>query len=138
MVRAAALIAALVTAQPSAGQFDLQCAGQITAMAPGGEHVAPYSRRLRIDLQAGQWCADACSKVEPIARVEPSRLLLRDVKTDSPREYWIERESVDRVTGAHSSMATNSPAGPNPRSAFSAGSCEKQPFSGFEGKGARF
>lgn len=137
MVWQAALAAALMASTGPPQKFDLVCAGTAEKLAIGGAVSTPYQRHLRIDLATGQWCAEDCAKVERIARVEPGRLLLRDVKIDTPREYWVERESVDRVTGEHSSMATDSPAGPSPRSAFSKGHCELAPFSEFA-KAVRF
>jgi hypothetical protein len=137
MVRTAIIAGALAIGAPSE-QFDLVCKGQAVVLTLAGKTTTPYRRTLRIDLTAEKWCAEDCATVDRIASVEPSRLLLRDVKRDTPREYWIERESVDRVTGAHSSMASDNPHGANPHSAFSTGSCEKAPFTGLEPAAKKF
>lgn len=121
--------ALLALAVMSTQQFNLNCAGDLTSMGHGGNTVTAYSRVLRIDLASKRWCADECRTVDPIASVEPGRLLLKDRKTDTPREYWFERESVDRTTGEHSSAATDGPYGSYSR--FRKGQCEKAPFTGF-------
>lgn len=136
MMKLAAL--AILAAAAPAQQFDLVCRGTVEVVRLGGVDRSPYSRTLRIDLGTRQWCADACAAVDPIARIEPGRIVLRDEKRDTPREYWVERESVDRMTGEHSSMAGNDPLGRNPRTAFSAGHCEKVTFSGFVTGKTRF
>lgn len=135
-MRTLALLALMAAVPPQ--QFNLVCAGKTDVIAPGVNSQTPYNRVLRIDLTTSQWCAGECAEVEPIARVEPGRLLLRDVKRDTPRENWTERESVDRVTGYHSSIAEAGIRTRNPQSAFSSGHCEAAPFTGFARGPAKF
>lgn len=125
-----ALLFLLAAAEPGQ-QFNLVCTGTVETVRLGGVDSAPYTRTLRVDLGAGQWCADDCGSVEPIERVEPGRITFRSVRRDTPREYRMERESVNRVTGEHSSTTESGLDGPVPRSAFSAGHCEKAEFTGF-------
>lgn len=125
----AMLIAAAVPAGPQ--QFNLECAGKVDLIYIGGQSSAPYRRTLRIDLASQRWCADRCEAVEPIASIQPGVLVLRDIARDTPREYRRESESVNRVTGIHSSRATNSPPGRAGRSSFSEGACTLAPFTGF-------
>lgn len=116
----------LLLAANAPQQFNLECAGTTDLIFVGGTTSTPYQRTLRIDLATNQWCADACAEVEPIFRIEPGRLVLREMKQDTPRGRRIDRESVDRVTSGHDSMTEA--AG---RSAFRAGQCKVAPFTGF-------
>lgn len=134
----ALVLAAVALAAPAGKPFNLECRGSTEVVQLGGVTTSSYTRTLRVDLAAGQWCADACKTVEPIAKAEPQRLTFRETAVDTPRRYWRESESVDRVTGAHSSMAGNNPKGPLPRTAFSKGQCEVRPFTGFGGEHRRF
>jgi hypothetical protein len=127
----AAAVAIALAASSTPRQFNLECAGTVDVIYIGGQSSAPYKRVLRIDLAAKQWCADQCAAVEPIASVQPNLLILRDVTRDTPREYWRESESVNRVTGGHSSRASDHPTGRAGRSSFSEGICKLAPFTGF-------
>jgi hypothetical protein len=133
-----ALVVLLLVAASPPKQFNLECAGTVEILGLSGVTASSYTRTIRIDLTANQWCADECSKVDQIASVEPNRLLLRDIKQDTARNYWAESEAVDRTTAEHSSMARNDPMGPAPRSAFSKGKCILKPFTGFGSEKRQF
>lgn len=136
----AAALALLWAAAATPQQFNLECTGTTDVIFVGGQTAKPYQRTLRIDLSAKQWCAGDCAAVEPIASIQPGQIILRDVTRDTPREYWRETESVDRVSGYHSSRASDHPiaSGRGGRSSFSSGSCKLAPFTGFTNGPAKF
>lgn len=132
MVRAALIALAVAAGAPDpAQQFNLLCTGTMTTLTLAGKAEEPYTRVFRVDLAAQQWCADECTSVEPIKRIEPGRLVLIDDDRSDLRPDRINRETLNRVTGDHSSHYQNGPVGPVYRSVFRAGRCERAPFTAF-------
>lgn len=114
MVMAAALTASTAAAAQERQQFDLMCKGK------GAE------KHYRVDLQRGEWCAEACGAVMKIAEATSGTLLLQNEPASLKGDTIVER--VNRATGAwfyHREF---------PRLRFGklvTGSCEPMAFSGF-------
>lgn len=125
-VFAAALTTQVAASQPS-DRFDLLCEGVVTS--DGDPAGAPVVRRIRIDLEAGRWCADDCSRTEAIAEASADALVLdRDGQAPGgPGRYALQ--TVSRVTGAwRSDVSMRRPVSMWVKVA---GSCRPAAFSGF-------
>ncbi len=68
-------------------QFDLACDGTVTRDGA----ATPYSVKFSIDLNAHTWCEQGCATARPMARLEATRLSLRETPP-SPL-------AIDRMTG---------------------------------------
>jgi hypothetical protein len=83
---AAWALATAATAAPKQ-QFDLACDGTVTRAGA----TVPYSVKFSVDLKAHTWCEQGCQTARPMARLEPTRLSLREAGP-SPL-------AIDRMTG---------------------------------------
>lgn len=121
----AALI--LLAAQATPPQFDLICPGTLQARLDGPRE--PKVTRIRIDLNANQWCFDDCSNVQPLAQVTASEIVLFDLSNDTRQRRSMARASVNRLTGAYRNLQIE--ARPLQIYRDETGSCSPGPFSGF-------
>lgn len=124
---AALSLTAVDAAAQTATQFDLVCSGtrQTTLDGP----AAPLDYRLRVDLDAGRWCWDACERTFQIADVAPDRLVLQSERVDTPRKRSTTDNTVSRTTGEHRSIWIETR--PMPTYFETKGQCDPAAFSGF-------
>jgi hypothetical protein len=80
--------AAAQQSKPPSRQFDLQCQG---TQQRDGLPAEPYASHLKVDLDAGLWCRDACESVYKISRTDPGEIVLGETEYDSI--------TVNRVNG---------------------------------------
>lgn len=88
------LMAIALALAVQAAPFDLECAGTIHTGVPTVTDTTtaddmqamvralpsrPWSVRYRVDLAAQRWCQDTCEAVEPIQRLDPTRIIIDGV-----------------------------------------------------------
>lgn len=117
MVRAAALITALLLASPAfaADQFDLVCVVSEPA------DVKNMTSRYRVDLASGEWCMDKCAGTQKIAGLTSTRITFFAGR--SLGHY------TDRITGAWVYAS---------RGRVARGQCTLAPFTGFGAEKVKF
>lgn len=121
----------LTWATAAVAAFNLVCSGTVTSEMSSQKKSEPYTYTYRINLNAGLYCAGPCKAQGKIHEIQPTRLILADVRTDTSKERYIETNSIDRETGAHFILISSEmPLLPNSLKKWT-GSCEKAPFTGF-------
>lgn len=117
----------------AAAAFNLFCTGEAESLSIGFSETKAYSTTFRVDLESEQWCQDECRAVNKIARIEPARLVLRDVDEETERREYHLTETLNRETGEHS-LTERHKYERRDTAVFKAGKCEVQPFTGFGGE----
>ena len=96
----AIILAGALLAVPSAAaeqeRFDLICTGQSKLRAFAASSASTV--RYRIDLLQGSWCAENCSTVQKLVRIEEGRLVLVE-KRPADRLGYSALNEIDRVSG---------------------------------------
>lgn len=117
-----------LTQAPSGQQFDLTCSGEVQRRAIGEDGpFVPWTGVIKVDLQAGSFCQDACQMVEQLGRVTPEVIEIGHREATSHTDL----SSVNRRTGQYRRMVTRFEAGGRGTSEIYRGTCEPAPFSGF-------
>jgi hypothetical protein len=100
------LLLALCASTPAlaADQFDLACQG--TKISQRGGAPEPNSFRLRVDLAAKKWCADACAKVLDVSAVKPDRIVLADDIVYNTRSDFSNSIYLDPKTYAYHQLTS--------------------------------
>jgi hypothetical protein len=117
-----ALAAAPALATPK--QFDLTCTG--TVKDASGADAQPWSTRLSVDLNTKAWCATGCVSAQPIARMESSRVWLRDDGLRNANDPTAPILSINRLTGELTARDENGRR--------MQATCQLAPFTRFEKK----
>ncbi|CAN5369885.1 hypothetical protein BH10PSE14_BH10PSE14_04550 [soil metagenome] len=113
--------------------FNLVCAQTTITDSFSGKSKETRNTIYRLDLDRKIYCSEDCKATFPIAKVDPTKLWLRDEKVDSPSEHVLDYLLIDRETGQLSGAYTHS----NPRDRMSImiidyqGQCERADFTGF-------
>jgi hypothetical protein len=132
----------LVFAGPvaAADQFDLICKGTLETSSVTGDQTKPFETHLRIDLQLGKYCEQACRAHFDIASIHPGALLLTDKRVDAPSEDSFTRVEINRSTGDYrGASGWRVPNRPELTVSLKyTGTCEAQAFSGFPALETRF
>lgn len=122
---------ATAAAVVAGGQFNLDCSGSVERTAVMlGASTEPFSTTYRVDLGASRWCSDSCEARSPIARIEPTRILLENKDIDTPREREQLLIVIDRRTGAYKAFAIAG-TGASAVALEWTGTCDRAPFTGF-------
>ncbi|MBN8263117.1 MAG: hypothetical protein J0M21_00510 [Xanthomonadales bacterium] len=111
----------------TATKFDLICSGT-RQMGLEAAAVA-HEYRIRVDLDAGRWCWDACERTFEIAEAAPDRIVFAKDEVDTPRQRRTLENAVSRLTGEHRLVSIETR--PLPRFMETKGQCEPGSFSGF-------
>ena len=124
------LAAMLASPAMAADQFDLVCKGTVKEAVAG--RPKPTEVRYRIDIDAREWCRDACTETYPIAAVEPGNLVLRE-HVPERRGDFRSYQTVDRTSGAWADYF-NDFQGLNGLYFETTGVCTADAFGGFPAK----
>ncbi len=117
----------------AATTFNLACAGQSDANGITFSEKKKYETVFRVDLELGKWCEDDCKQVEDIARIEPTRIVLRDISHGDYPLVYHDTEYLDRETAEHHRFVSNK-QGRNPFDMTWKGKCTLGEFTGFGGE----
>lgn len=84
-------------------QFDLVCEGTMSEYKDGAKSSdAPFRQVLHIDLLKGEFCAEDCTRIERLAKVDSLVITLADVKRDGgPSDTYRDLRSIDRTNGKY-------------------------------------
>lgn len=120
---------ALLAASPSTdtARFDLVCVGT-RQDSLNGPIVADTSK-LIVDLENKLWCWDTCETTFSIVSVMPDRIVLQDIREETPRHNELTRTEVNRTTGVLSGISIETR--PFPTYIKQDATCKKASFSGF-------
>lgn len=110
-------LALISTPAMAAEQFDLICTAKKETV------------RYRIDLAAGEWCADSCRSVLKIASVTEGTITLLSRERQAPSDVQVLKK-IERSTGEWTDISVGGGYDP----VFIKGRCEAAPFSGFPAK----
>ena len=99
---AAVLVASgSAAAAQTATQFDLDCTGEASHLAPPHpETKAPWRRVFHLDLARKLWCADECSETRSIANVSPTAIIFELAEEEGSSL----KRGVNRSTGRYTEI----------------------------------
>lgn len=115
-------------------QFDLICEGTTKSVSRTGTDVQSWKRRYSFDLAQRKYCEAACRGIFDIVKVNPGSIIINDELFDDAlgrgfMYIYISRETGEFVGDSETTYRDRSTP---PLTMEWRGTCEVQPFSGFD------
>ena len=106
----------------TAAAFSLICSGTVGREGDRGHGSQPFSKSLRIDLNAGKYCEGSCRAVRNLQGSSPSVITLRNEDSGSHAAHEVFNRDTNVLTGISTSGKS---------SRKWEGTCHVGPFTGF-------